>query len=306
MSEITGTNLFQGCGGSLDADNEEILYQELEKMEKSGLYVAEPKEDGIFATVNFKVDGTEFVSRNGLVKETSLTHEIPPTQIQGYSFVGELAYGTEASIIEKEKSGLSRDEHFVKVFRLLKYEDDHRILDYTDMNEITQRQVMEELWKNLNKMDKARFQLLERWDRDFVDHYKSIVEDGGEGLVLKAKNGVYRIGTRSPDWIKVKKTLFIDMILVGVEMSEAKSYKSRGFAKAIYVGAYVDGKIKRLCKVGSMTEEWREKFGQNFTMYKGQVGEIHCYEQFKSGALRNPSFVRLRPDKKATECIFVS
>jgi hypothetical protein len=306
MAEIAGTNLFQGCGGSLNADNEESLYQELEKMEKSGLYVAEPKEDGIFATVNFKSDGTEFISRNGLEKETSLTHIVPPKSLWGYSFVGELAYGSQASVIEKEKAGLSNDEHFVRIFRLLKYESETRILDYTDMNEVSQRELMEDFWRNLDGAEKSKYQLLDRWESDFVDHYRSIVDDDGEGLVLKAKNGVYRIGTRSLDWIKVKKTLFVDMIVVGVEMSEAKSYKYRQFAKAIYVGAYVNGKIKKLSRVGSMPNEWRENFGQNFDQYKGQVVEIHAFEQFKSGALRHPSFVRLRPDKKSTECIFVS
>lgn len=59
-------NLFQGCGRSLSADNLDGLYKELELCEKSGLWVAERKEDGIFATVHMSLEGNKFVSRNGL------------------------------------------------------------------------------------------------------------------------------------------------------------------------------------------------------------------------------------------------
>jgi ATP-dependent DNA ligase len=55
-----------------------------------------------------------------------------------------------------------------------------------------------------------------------------------------------------------------------------------------------------------MSNDMRREFGQNFDQYKGQVVEIHAFEQFVSGALRHPSFVRLRPDKLPTECIFFS
>jgi ATP-dependent DNA ligase len=281
------------------------LYLQLDEMEKSGLYVAEVKEDGIFATIHFGSDGAEFISRSGQIKETSLTRADVPG-LEGYSLVGELGYGSQASLIEKEKLGMSADEHFVKIFRVLKYENESKIDDYTDMNEVNQRKVLNELWSNLSDHTRARFRLADRWDGDFVDHYKSIVDAGGEGLVLKVKDGTYKIGTRNPDWIKVKKTIFVDMVVMGVELSTAKTYVDRGFASYIHVGAYVNGTLKKLCRVGSMSNDMRREFGSNFNQYKGQVVEIHAFEQFVSGSLRHPSFVRLRPDKLSTECVFAS
>jgi hypothetical protein len=56
-----------------------------------------------------------------------------------------------------------------------------------------------------------------------------------------------------------------------------------------------------------MEQKWQREFAQHFDQYRGKVVRIRHYEQFKSGALRHPSFHpdMFRDDKAPTECTFV-
>lgn len=299
-------NLYQGIGDSISTDDLDACFKKLDALEKSGLYVAETKEDGIFVTVHMTKKGNRFISRNGLEKFVDLNNIILPLDVERATFVGELGYGSQASYAEKERYGLSPDQNFVKIFRFLEYKSscqDHATNGFV-YDEVKQREVLETIWSLFPGNIKKRFRLSERRETDFVDWYKSIVAGGGEGIVLKLKTAKYLSGADSPDWIKVKKTIDVDMVVMDMEISNAATYAGKGFAKYITCGMYKNGTLTPLVNVGSMTQDWRYEFGTNFEKYKGQVVEIHAFEQFVSGSLRHPSFSRLRPDKKPEECIF--
>lgn len=53
--------------------------------------------------------------------------------------------------------------------------------------------------------------------QDKKDFYKMIVERGGEGVILKHIDGLYEDGTRSGDWIKVKKYITDDVVIMGAD-----------------------------------------------------------------------------------------
>lgn len=80
----------------------------------------------------------------------------------------------------------------------------------------------------------------------------------------------YKINSHSPHWIKAKKTLSVDMVIMQVVISNAPSFKDKGMASSIRCGMFVDRKLKSLCSVGTMDHEWRLKFGTDPQKYIGR------------------------------------
>ena len=52
-------------------------------------------------------------------------------------------------------------------------------------------------------------------ESDKKQFYKEIVENGGEGVILKHLDGKYSEGSRSRNWIKVKKSVTEDVVITG-------------------------------------------------------------------------------------------
>ena len=142
-----------------------------------------------------------------------------------------------------------------------------------------------------------------------------------EGAVCKKADSRYAGGTRSRDWVKVKCTQRQEMVIGGFTDPQGAR---EGFG-ALLLGYYDDGKLRYSGKVGTgFDDEFlrklipelrkREQPAPAFTnpprgyAAKGAhwitpdlVGEVSFTEWSNDGALRHPSFVGLRPDKKATE-----
>lgn len=53
-----------------------------------------------------------------------------------------------------------------------------------------------------------------------------------------------------------------------------------------------------------MSDDQRLEFGKNGDAYIGKVVEVAGFEVFDSGSMRHPSFVRVRDDKDAKECVW--
>jgi len=167
------------------------------------------------------------------------------------------------------------------------------------------RRQQEEIVRKLQAhLPEGMLRNVEWWDGKFKTQYDKVVARGGEGLVLKLKNSIYRSGVDSPDWIKCKKEVESDMVLMGVTFSDAKSYVGEGLIKCIRVGMFRDGELVHVNDVGAMTVEDRRWFTKNWKANVGKlVVEIHGWERFESGALRHPAFRRIRTDKRVEECI---
>jgi len=281
--------LFQGIGRN-------VVVSELDRLEKSGNYVAERKFDGIWCSCVSDGRRNVFESRNGLAKATGLQRVRLPEMV----IIGELGFGQEEATKRREEIG----HDFMDVF-------DVTSVMGTDVSHLPlarRRRILEGIWKKLPSELTEHYILAEQWNDHFEERYRDIVAKGGEGIVLKdiSSSRGYIPGTRTDEWMRCKKHFPVDMVIMGAEVSSAASYAGRGMAKNLLCGVYNAGRLVRTVKVGGMSDAWRLEFGRNIAEYVGQVAEIHCWKVFKTGSLRHPNFSRIRDDKDADECTIES
>jgi hypothetical protein len=275
---------YMGCGGQVDESR-------LEEFERSGLYVAEPKCDGMWAIC--VSNGTQRIfSRNGKEKFVDL-----PVLPEGTIVAGELMFGSQEGLQRTQKAG----HMIMDVFDILA----DRGRDVTGEDDNSRREILEQAFESWDKYTQESFPLVGRWKSDFRKHY----DEASEGLVLKQvgdrPHHSYRMG-RNPWWIKVKKMLTVDMVVMDYKLSDAESYKGMGIAQCITCGVFKNGKLKAMVDVGSFPLKMKADVVANWNDYKGKVVEIKCYKIFKSGSLRHPSLVGLRDDKSPEECTWES
>jgi ATP-dependent DNA ligase len=156
------------------------------------------------------------------------------------------------------------------------------------------------------------------------------VSRGGEGLVLKHKDSPYVASDSNPSrskmQVKLKKYITDDVVIMGAteptrlydgidanwSIFEGNDKVTRawhnGWIGAIKFGKYVDGYLVELGQTSGIDDSTKELLSDGNhgikSMYIGTTMEIGAMEQIKkTGAYRHPRFLRLRPEKNATECI---
>lgn len=141
----------------------------------------------------------------------------------------------------------------------------------------------------------------ELWDIKLL--FQDIIDRGGEGLMRKRLDGIYKLcdgSKRSSDIQKLKKILTLDGVVMGYEYGKGKYNKDK-IAKLV-MGQYKDGKLVERASFDGFTQEMIEDITQNPDKYIGRVVEIKCNEILKSGKLRHPKFYRWRDDKDPKQC----
>jgi len=143
----------------------------------------------------------------------------------------------------------------------------------------------------------------------------AVRELGLEGIVAKQRQSAYLPGKRSDAWIKIKTRQSTECIVIGY--TRGKGDRSGSFG-ALHLAQNVSGKLKYVGKAGSgFDEESLREVGEQ--LQKLEVGprpvpekpiddarsiwlkpKLLCEVQFaswtKDGALREPVFLRMRPD----------
>ena len=144
-----------------------------------------------------------------------------------------------------------------------------------------------------------------------------------EGAVSKRATSLYREGTRTRDWVKVKCGHRQEMVIGGFTDPQG----SRTGFGALLLGIYENGKLRYAGKVGTgfddktlaklrpilgKLEQKEAAFVNPPRGYEAMgahwvkpqlVAEVAFTEWSDDGALRHPSFQGLREDKKATEVV---
>ena len=134
------------------------------------------------------------------------------------------------------------------------------------------------------------------------EKFKRIIAKGGEGVMLKNLDATYHPGKRPANvWFKIKKSETYDVVILGFDEGEGK-YKN--MVGSISYGAYIKGQLMAIGNVSGFDDALRGAMTRSPAEYIGNVIEIRCQEMLKSGNLKDPSFVRLRHDKTASECIW--
>lgn len=160
--------------------------------------------------------------------------------------------------------------------------------------------------------------------QQFLD---KILEDGGEGIVLKHTAGIYIPGTRPMDnWVKIKVSDSDDVVVMGFDPPN-KEYSGKDYENWPYwedglpvskhhyfkqIGSIAFGKYDsshELVYLGSCTgidDVLRKEITDNQDKYLGRVMEIKFMEKTADGKYRHPNFVRFHSDKNPYECVIKS
>lgn len=132
--------------------------------------------------------------------------------------------------------------------------------------------------------------------------YKKIVSLGGEGVMLKYNYAPYAPGKRSPFWVKVKKQITVDAVIMGYEMGKGK-FNQQVIGNIVF-GGLKNGKLVKWGTAAGLTQELINEITANPDAYLLRVVEIECQEILPSGKVRHPRFLRFRPDKNAEDCVY--
>lgn len=167
--------------------------------------------------------------------------------------------------------------------------------------------------------------------------FKKMLQEGYEGVIIKAQDGVYQAGTRGWNWIKWKKEYVtemvdtFDLVVVGAFFGRGKRHGVYGALLCATYNAKKDN-FETICKLGTgLTDELLEELPKKLKKYEVAqkparldvkkwmeadiwfsphvVVEVLAAEITKSPhhtcgsglALRFPRFIRFRDDKKAEQ-----
>jgi bifunctional non-homologous end joining protein LigD len=145
--------------------------------------------------------------------------------------------------------------------------------------------------------------------------FRAVVEMGLEGIMAKEKNSAYCPGTRGAQWLKIKKRRTMECLIVGY--TEGKSNRKELFG-ALQLALREGNTVRYVGKVGTGFDErsMREAFSflknmrhvrrslkekpaddaQTVWVEPRAVCEVQFSSLTKDGMLREPVFLRLRPD----------
>ncbi len=143
-----------------------------------------------------------------------------------------------------------------------------------------------------------------------VAFFKLAKKENLEGIVAKKKDGLYYIGKRTSEWIKIKVMQDEDLLVLGYQPDE------EGKVKDLILGYYDEcGELKCRGKVylgvskaeqkiiaefsknNTVKKPWFDKY-KNVVWLKPQlVGTAHFMHETESGGMRQPVWKGLREDK---------
>jgi len=140
-----------------------------------------------------------------------------------------------------------------------------------------------------------------------------------EGVMLKELKSPYREGKRLRDWLKLKKTYTVDVVITDTE-SRPNRWRVRPGQKDTKGTVYMDGIETDPWKkgwVGLSYGYWDParhmpvKVGslgmtgppEEMESHVGRVAEVKAYGMYPNGRIRHAQFLRWRTDKSPNECL---
>lgn len=141
--------------------------------------------------------------------------------------------------------------------------------------------------------------------------FEEVVKRGGEGVILKRLNSVYREGVRSYDWLKIRE--FHEAVCQVVGYTEGNNRRSKWFGSLVltqngkYVGNCGGGFSDR--KLGQITALLKScpripppfKIDEPYTAVKTSLTvQVRYFERTQNGVFRFPSFLSIADNQQST------
>ena len=166
--------------------------------------------------------------------------------------------------------------------------------------------------------DSETVTLIDSFPEKGEDYFQAALKMGIEGVVGKRLESLYLTGTRSQDWVKIKKSLKLDLVVGGY--IPGKGDRTPYFG-GLLLGAYSQGELVYISRVGSgFTEEELKDITGRFSprekppfsnppatagvvwIEPKMVVQVTALERTHDCGLRAPVFLRMRDDKEPEEC----
>ena len=143
-----------------------------------------------------------------------------------------------------------------------------------------------------------------------VAFYELAKKENLEGIVSKKKDGLYHIGKRTHDWVKVKVMQDEDLLVLGYQPDDDGNvkdlilgyYNDKGELKCrgkVYLGISKEERriVAQFAKKNTVKRPWFDKY-KNVVWLKPQlVGTAHFMQETENGGMRQPVWKGLREDK---------
>jgi len=264
-------------------------------------YICQEKQDGWNAVVIKENEETRWDAEWSMYSALqamlpTLNKYLPDNSI----LVGEAGYGTNSETELALKNGYHR---FV-IFDVIQWEGKN-VCSWTTEERLKIIQEHQDKYSRYPKIQVVPTIYLTAGNNQEAcwSFFKSIVDRGGEGCVLKEMGAPYIIGGETKQMYKIKKFLTKDFVLLGFEGTDSLTYLEQGMTvSAMYCGLYVNGVLTNVTKTSGFNFKWRKAFSDHPELYIGRVVELGGNEIFKTGAMRHSSFLRFRDDRKPEEC----
>ena len=166
--------------------------------------------------------------------------------------------------------------------------------------------------------DSETVTLIDSFPEKGEDYFQAALKMGIEGVVGKRLESLYLPGIRSQDWVKIKKSLKLDLVVGGYIPGKGDRLPYFG---GLLLGAHSQSKLVYISRVGSgFTEEELEDITSRFSLREKppfsnppatagvvwiepkMVVQVTALERTHDGGLRAPVFLRMRDDKEPEEC----
>jgi ATP-dependent DNA ligase len=273
-----------------------IKRSDLIKLEKTGKFVGECKQDGYWCALYVDNNGPrshKFESRTGNNFDGADLMNLRKVDMAkigaGTILIGELEAGTQAANIKFERIGFRRIWlHDIVMCR----GKDLRKLRVIDRQKLLRTVI----WPLLPDRTKIQLPLIEQTRTNFVEFYDRTLAKGDEGMVLKrwdVHGWPSRSNGKSDEWFRIKPKHTVDYVVMGPERT-----KTSGSLTA-QLGLYVNGQLTP-CLTYQLPEMTLLANGR--LKEEGRVVQMIGYEVHRSGAVRSAQFDRWRPDKSPEMC----
>lgn len=126
-------------------------------------------------------------------------------------------------------------------------------------------------------------------EADAYEMAEEVIQDGGEGIVLRNPYGVWQAGKRNADLTKIKQDMTFDLEVIGMKEGKGKYAGTLGTLTVRFNGHKQD--------ISGMTDAQRDLWWADPSLIAFEIVEVQCMCLTPDGKMREPRFKMIRYDK---------